>query len=77
MQLDPQAIAEFKELCLKECGEELNDQEAVELATRFIKFVKAVYGNNLPKLKTLDTGTKNGDNESVLNPTDRFFDGRH
>jgi len=48
MQLDPQAIAEFKELYLKKYGEELNAQEAVALATRLIKFVKAVYGKNIP-----------------------------
>jgi len=51
VQLDPQAVAEFKELYLKEYGEELNDQEAVGLATKLIKFIKAIYGDNLPKVK--------------------------
>jgi hypothetical protein len=48
MQLDPQAIEEFKELYLKEYGKALTNQEAVELATRLIGFVKAVYGKNIP-----------------------------
>lgn len=48
MQLDPQAVEEFKELYLKEYGENLSNQEAILFAARLIAFVKAVYGKSLP-----------------------------
>lgn len=62
MQLDPQAIEQFKALYLKAYKEKLTDQEAIELGTRLINFVKAVYGNNLPELKDIDTNKKKEDN---------------
>ena len=62
MQLDEEALTEFVDLYKKEYGTELTRQEAVEYGTRFIRFVKAVYGNNLPKLKTIDTGINKEDN---------------
>ena len=62
MQLNEEAVEEFKELYLKEYGVQLTNQQAVEFGARLIQFVKAVYGDDLPKLKTLDTGIKRGDN---------------
>ncbi len=61
MQLDPQAINEFRELYLKEYGIKLPKEEALELGARLINFVKAVYGNNLPKPYDIDTD-RNMDN---------------
>ena len=65
--LGKKAIDEFKQVYLEEYGEELTNEEALELGTRLMNFVKAVYGNNLPKLKRLDMGTKKEDTEIVLN----------
>lgn len=62
MQLDEEAIEEFKKLYLQEYGIKLTKQEAVEYGNRLIQLIKAVYGNNLPKPKTLDTGIKKVDN---------------
>lgn len=62
MQLDEKAIEEFKKLYLQEYGIKLTKQEAVEYGMRLIQLIKAVYGSDLPKLKTLDTGTKKEDN---------------
>lgn len=62
MKLDDGAIEEFQKLFLQQYGQKLTNEEALELGTRLIGFVKAVYGDNLPKLKTLDTGTKKEDN---------------
>lgn len=62
MKLDDGAIEEFQKLFLQQYGQKLTNEETLELGTRLINFVKAVYGSNLPKLKTLDTGTKKEDN---------------
>lgn len=62
LYLDEIAIIEFQELYLQKYGQKLTNEEALQLGTRLINFVKAIYGNNLPKLKTLDTGTKKEDN---------------
>ncbi len=62
MELDSTAIEEFKKIYLRAYGQKLTSKEALELGTRLIGFVRAVYGDNLPKLKTLDTGTKKEDN---------------
>ena len=60
MQLDEEAISKFKDLYLKEYGISLTQEQAIEYGSRLIRFVKAVYGNNLPK--TIDTGVNKGDN---------------
>lgn len=44
------ALVEFKELYLKEYGVKLTDQEAVELGSRLVNMIKAVYGSDLPKI---------------------------
>lgn len=62
MELDNEAIEEFKNIYTRLYGQEITNQEAIELGTSLIRFVKAVYGSNLPKLKPLDTGTKREDN---------------
>lgn len=54
MELDEAAINEFKELYWEEYGIRLTDQEAFEFGARLIRFVKAVYGNNLPKPRAID-----------------------
>jgi hypothetical protein len=62
LELDSAAIEKFKEIYLRAYGQRLTNQEALELGTRLINFVKAVYGNNLPKLKDIDTNKKKEDN---------------
>lgn len=57
MQLDKEAIKEFKSLYLKEYGVKLDDRLAVEYGIRLISLVKAVYGDNLPIL-ALDTAER-------------------
>lgn len=52
--LTTEALREFKELYKKEYKIELEDKEALELGTRLIGLVKAVYGNNLPAPKNID-----------------------
>lgn len=49
MQLAQEAIEEFRQLYLKEHGIQLTNQQAIELGTRLIRLVKAVYGNDLPR----------------------------
>lgn len=48
MEIDAEALEEFKRLYLKEYGISLPNIEAIELGNRLIRFVKAIYGNNLP-----------------------------
>lgn len=62
LYMDEVAIKEFQGLYLQKHGEKLTSEEALEFGTRLINFVKAVYGNNLPKPKTLDIGTNKEDN---------------
>ncbi len=50
MLLDQKEIDDFKKQYLKEYGIRLSDNQAIEYGTRLIRLVKAVYGNNLPKL---------------------------
>ncbi len=47
--LSPEALAEFKQLYLKECGLNLTNEQAIYLGTQLIRLVKVVYGPNLPK----------------------------
>jgi hypothetical protein len=60
--LSRQAVIEFQELYFQQYGRKLSSEEALELGTRLIGFVKAVYGGNLPKLKDVDTSKKKEDN---------------
>ena len=60
--MNKESVEEFQKLFFQQYGEKLTDERALELGTRFIGFVKAVYGDNLPKLKVLDTGIKKEDN---------------
>ncbi len=41
--LPPEAIQEFKEIYKDDTGEELSDQEALELANRMFNFLKLTY----------------------------------
>jgi len=59
--LDQEAVEEFKKLYLREYGIQLTNQQAIEYGTRLIGFVKAVYGNDLPKKKVVDNRDKKGD----------------
>ena len=43
MELTPKAIADFKRIYYEECGEQLTDKKAVELATAFFTLMAAVY----------------------------------
>lgn len=61
MQLDKEAIKEFKNLYFQEYGIRLSDIQAAELGTKLIRLVKAVYGNNLPPLQ-VDRKAKKGNN---------------
>lgn len=62
MELDSAAIEEFKKIYLRAYGQKLTSEEALELGARLIGFVKAVYGNNLPRSETIDTGINKEDN---------------
>lgn len=50
MQLDQEAIIEFKELYLKEYGIRLSNEEALDYGIRLIKMIKAVYGDRITLL---------------------------
>ncbi|MBI1863809.1 hypothetical protein HYS03_01220 [Candidatus Woesebacteria bacterium] len=50
MQLNQAALDEFKNLYAKQYRVKLTDQQALEYGTRLITFVKAVCGENLPKV---------------------------
>lgn len=43
------AVEEFKKLYLKEYGISLSSDQALDLGTKLIRFVKVVYGSNIPK----------------------------
>lgn len=58
MQLDSEAIEEFKDMYFREYGIKLTDQQAIDYGSRLIGFVKAVYGNDLPKRIDIDKNTK-------------------
>lgn len=49
------ALSEFKEIYLREYGEELADKEALEKATQFLSLMKAIYK---PIPNTMNTTTK-------------------
>lgn len=65
MDLDEEAIVEFKRLYLKEYGKKLTNEQAIEFGTRLIRLVRAVYGNDLPK--RFDNGIKKENNKNELN----------
>lgn len=62
MQLDEDAIEEFKQMYFKEYGIKLTNQQAIDYSSRLIGFVKAVYGNDLPKKKDIDRKDKEENN---------------
>jgi hypothetical protein len=63
MQLDKEAIDEFKTLYYREYGERLNDEQATDYAVRLIMLIKAVYGDSLPLPSSkFDNKTKKGNN---------------
>lgn len=62
MQLSTEALEQFKKMYMDMYKIQLTNQQAIEYGIQLIGFVKAVYGANLPKSKTLDTGIKRGDN---------------
>lgn len=56
--LSAEAINEFKELYLKKYGVEISQARAIELATRFLTFLKAIY-KPIP-IRALDYSKKGG-----------------
>lgn len=58
MILDQEAIEEFKQMYFREYGIKLTNQQAIDYGSRLIGFVKAVYGNDLPKKKDIDSKDK-------------------
>ena len=47
--LSAEAIKEFKRLYFREYGMRLTNEQAVDLGTKLIRLVKAVFGADLPK----------------------------
>lgn len=43
MMLTPERVAEFKELCKKELGLELTDEQAYDYAIKFLRMMEIVY----------------------------------
>jgi hypothetical protein len=62
MNLDKEAIGEFIQLYKQEYSISLTTEEATAYGMRLIKLIQAVYGDNLPKLKDIDTNKKKEDN---------------
>lgn len=62
MNLDKEAIEEFTQLYQQEYRISLTTGEAAEYGMRLIKFIQAVYNNNLPKPKTFDIDINKEDN---------------
>jgi hypothetical protein len=58
MEFDNAAIEDFQRLYFQEYDIKLSKEEAVELGSRLIHFVKVVYGRNLPERKNVDIGNK-------------------
>lgn len=56
--LSTEAVNEFKKLYFKEYGIKLTNEQAIDMGTKLIRLIKAVYGPNLPKKwssKVIDT----------------------
>lgn len=62
LYIDERAIKEFQDLYLQQYGQKITIEEALELGIRLIGFIKAVYGDNLPKLKDIDMNTNKENN---------------
>lgn len=60
MLIDKQALLEFKNLYYKEHLIRITESEANDYGNRLICLVKAVYGNQLPDLKAIDSETRKG-----------------
>lgn len=61
MELNKEAITEFKNLYFQEYGIKLTDNQAVEYGMRLIRFIKAVYGDDLP-LRKFDKNNRKSNN---------------
>ena len=56
-QLSKEAIKEFQSLYFQEYKIYLSDSEAMEYGLRLVRFVKAVYGSDLP-IMVIDSKNK-------------------
>lgn len=65
--LTEKAISEFKTLYSKEYGIQLTNDRALEYGNGLVKLIKAVYGGQLPDLKTIDNVKHQTQNKRVLN----------
>lgn len=59
MNLKNEAIEEFKRLYKQEYGICLDNQQAVEYAQRLVMFVRAVYGDSVPRVENKPLTTDN------------------
>ena len=49
------AVDEFKNLYLQNYGLSLTNEQAIEYGDRLLGIVRAVYRDNLPEIKTIDS----------------------
>ena len=54
------AVDEFKNLYLQQYKQILTNELALKLGSKLVELVKAVYGNQLPDLKTIDSNMRKG-----------------
>ena len=54
MILSEESVQEFQEMYLKEYQIKLDKTEATEYGNHLINLVSAVYGNNFPRINTID-----------------------
>lgn len=59
MLLSDEALSKFKQLYLKEYGVDLDDERALEMATRLVTMVKAIYGTDPEMLEQVLLTVKN------------------
>lgn len=52
--ISQEALSDFKKIYLTEYNIPLTNKQALDFGNRLISLVKAVYGNQLPDLKTID-----------------------
>lgn len=50
MMINQAALEEFKTLYLKEYGVSLSNDQAMDLGTKLIRLIKAVYGLDVPRI---------------------------
>lgn len=61
--INSEAVKEFKELYFQEYGVKLTNEQVIDMGTKLIRLIKAVYGPNLPtkwKCKEVDTNKTKG-----------------